>query len=156
VVQSDALEIQISKDALGAELLGAGKEGFEGEIALRAPCHFAKRGNEVRLILESGAQKSSPNSTVVRAVAQAKTWYEWIIKGEVFTMRQLAKRTGLHRKYVSRLLDLAVLSPDVTEAIFRGDHHPSLTVEQLTATLEADWSKQKLPQLGEQGQGSAT
>ena len=66
-------------------------------------------------------------------------------------MRQLAKRTGLHRKYVSRLLNLAVLSPEITEAIFRGDHHPSLTVEQLTATLEADWSKQKLPQLGEAG-----
>jgi len=156
IVQNDALQIEISKGALREELLGAGKEGFEGEIALRAPCHFAKRGNEVRLILESGVQQSSPNSTVVRAVAQAKTWYEWIIKGEVFTMRQLAKRTGLHRKYVSRLLDLAVLSPDVTEAIFRGDHHPSLTIEQLTATLEIDWSKQKLPQLGESRQGSAT
>jgi DNA invertase Pin-like site-specific DNA recombinase len=152
VVQTDALEIHISKGALGAELLGPGKEGFEGEIALRAPCHFAKRGNEVRLILESGAQQFSPNSTVVRAVAQAKTWYEWIIKGEVFTMRQLARRTGLHRKYVSRLLDLAVLSPDVTDAIFRGEHHPSLTIEQLTATLEIDWSKQKLPQLLERGE----
>lgn len=155
VVQSDALEIHISKDALGAELLGAGKEGFAGEIALRARCHFAKRGNEVRLILESGAQQSSPNSTVVRAVAQAKTWYEWIINGEVFTMRQLAKRTGLHRKYVSCLLDLAVLSPDITEAILRGDHDPSLTVAHLTATLEVDWERQRLPRLGDSSSGSA-
>ena len=135
VVQSEALEIEISKGALGAELLGAGKEGFEGAITLRAPCHFAKRGAEVRLILASGAQhQSRPVPSLVRAVAQAKTWSEWIIKGEVCTMRQLAKRTGLHRKYVSRLLNLAILSPDLTEAIFRGDHHPSLTVEQLTAT----------------------
>jgi site-specific DNA recombinase len=146
VVQSDALEIQISKGALGVELLGSTDEGFEGEIALRAPCHFAKRGNEVRLILESGAQPSNPNPAVVRAVAQAKTWYEWIVQGEVFSMRGLAKRTGFNENYVSRILDLAVLSPEITEAIFRGDHAPSLTVAQLTATLELDWTRQQLPQ----------
>jgi uncharacterized protein YpbB len=111
----------------------------------------------VRLILAAGAQhQSRPIPSLVRAVAQAKTWYDWIIKGEVRTMRQLAKRTGLHRKYVSRLLNLTVLSPELTAAIFRGDHHPSLTVEQLTATLEIDWSKQRLPQLDNSGQGSAT
>jgi site-specific DNA recombinase len=148
VVQSDALEIQISKGALGAELLGAGDEGFEGEIALRAPCHFAKRGNEVRLILESGAQQqTTSNPALVRAITQAKTWYEWITKGEVFSMRGLARRTGFNENYVSRILDLAVLSPEITEAIFRGDHDPSLTVAQLTANLEVDWGRQKLPQL---------
>jgi hypothetical protein len=150
MVQDDALQIGINKSALKDELLGAGREKCEGSITLQAPCHFAKRGAEVRLILASCAQhQSRPVPSLVRAVAQAKTWSEWIIKGEVSTMRQLAKRTGLHRKYVSRLLNLAMLSPDVTEAIFRGDHHPSLTVEQLAATLEIDWSKQKLPRLGE-------
>jgi hypothetical protein len=104
----------------------------------------------VRLILASGVQHwSRPVPSLVRAVTQGKTWYDWIIKGEVCTMRQLAKRTGLHRKYVPRLLNLAMLSPEIPEAIFRGDHHPSLTVEHLTAKLEVDWSKQKLPQLDE-------
>jgi hypothetical protein len=54
------------------------KGGYKGVIALRAPCRFAKRGNEVRLILAPGAQnQSKPIPTLVRAVAQAKTWY-WI------------------------------------------------------------------------------
>ncbi len=155
-VQTDALEIQISKGALGAELLGACNEAWNGAITLRAPCQIAKRGNEVRLILASGAQHNSkPIPSLVRAVAQAKTWYEWIAKGEICTMRELAKRTGLHRKYVSRLLNLAVLSPDVTEAIFRGDHHPSLTLEQLSARIDIDWTRQRLPQIGDLEQGSA-
>ena len=38
VVQSDALQVQISKGALGAELLGAEKDGHKGVITLRAPC----------------------------------------------------------------------------------------------------------------------
>jgi DNA invertase Pin-like site-specific DNA recombinase len=155
-VQSDALQIEISKGALGAELLGAGKNSSDGSITLRAPCHFAKRGNEVRLILASGAEHNSkPTPTLVRAVAQAKTWYDWIIQGEVFSMRGLAKRTGFNENHVSRILDLAVLSPEITAAIFRGDHDPSLTVAQLTATLEIDWTRQRLPQVGETGQGSA-
>ena len=42
VVQSDALQVQISKGSLGAEILGAGKDGHKGAITLRAPCRFAK------------------------------------------------------------------------------------------------------------------
>jgi site-specific DNA recombinase len=156
IVQNDALQIQISKGALRAELLGAGNGDCEGAITLRGPCHFAKRGNEVRLILASGAQnQSKPNPTLVRAVAHAKTWYEWIMKGEVYSMRGLAKRTGFNENYVSRILDLAVLSPDITEAIFRGDHDPSLTVAQLVATLEIDWTCQRLPQIGARDRDSA-
>jgi hypothetical protein len=154
-VQSDALQIQMCKGVLGAELLGAGDSGSEESIILRAPCHFAKRGNEVRLILESGARNQfNPNPALVKAVMQAKTWYEWITKGEVFSMRGLAKRTGFNENYVSRILDLAVLSPDITEAIFRGNHAPSLTVAHLTATLEIDWGRQRLLRIGESTQES--
>jgi hypothetical protein len=107
---SDALQVQISKGALGVEKLGAGKDGYKGVITLRVPCHPVKRGNEVRLILAPGTHnQSKPIPTLVRAVAQAKTWYEWITQGEVCMMRQLAKRTGFNENYVSRILDLAVL-----------------------------------------------
>jgi hypothetical protein len=40
VVQSYALQVQISKGALPAELLGAGKDDHKGVITLRAPCRF--------------------------------------------------------------------------------------------------------------------
>ena len=41
-----------------------------------------------------------------------------------------------------RLTD--VLSPDITEAIFRGEHHQSLTVAQLIANLEIDLDAAKI------------
>jgi hypothetical protein len=59
-------------------------------------------------------------------------------------MREPAKRTGFNENDVS--LDLAVLSPEMTEAIFGGDHDPSLTVAQLIANLEIDRTRQGLPQ----------
>jgi hypothetical protein len=48
-------------------------------------------------------------------------------------MRQLAKRTVFNEDYVSRILDLAVFSPEMTKAIFGAHHDPSLTVAQLIA-----------------------
>jgi hypothetical protein len=67
-------------------------------------------------------------------------------------MRELAKRIGFNENYVSRIMDLAVLSPEMTEAIFGGDHDPSLTVAQLIANLEIDWTRQGLPQIDDFGQ----
>jgi hypothetical protein len=76
---------------------------------------------------------------VVRAVAQGKTWYGWITQGEVCTMRELAKRNVFNENDVS--LDLAVLSPKMTEAIFGADHDTSLTVAKLIANHEIDWTR---------------
>jgi hypothetical protein len=41
---------------------------------------------------------------------------------------ELAKRTGFNENYVSRILDLAMFSPEMTEAIFGAHLDPSLTV----------------------------
>jgi hypothetical protein len=48
-------------------------------------------------------------------------------------MLELAKPTGFNENYVSRILELAVLSPEMTETIFGALHDPSLTVAQLIA-----------------------
>ena len=45
-----------------------------------------------------------------------------------------------------------MLSPKMTEAIFGGDHDSSLTVAQLIANLEIDWTRQGLPQIDDFGQ----
>jgi len=80
----------------------------------------------------------------VRVVVQAKTWYEWIVNGEICRMRELAKRAGLNRRYTSRIFPLVNLSPQLTEAVLKGDHPPTLTVAQLTADMAMEWSRQRL------------
>jgi hypothetical protein len=43
----------------------------------------------------------------------------------------------------------------MTEAIFGADHDLSLTVAHLIANLEIDWTRQRLPQIGDFGQEGA-
>jgi len=146
VVLPAELLVQLDRTALSQELLNIDTPSEEsGPIELREPYQYARRGSEVRLILtNNNQQKEEPVPTLVRAVAQAKTWYEWIIKGEVKSKREIARRTGLNENYVARILRLTPLSPTLTEAILKGNHPPTLTVLQLTANAEMDWVKQRL------------
>jgi site-specific DNA recombinase len=55
----------------------------------------------------------------------------------------IAAETGLPRRYVSRIMQLAFLAPDITEAILEGRQPPQLTPETLRDTLPADWTQQR-------------
>jgi len=57
--------------------------------------------------------------------------------------RVLAKRAGVTRGYVTRILRLAFLAPDITEAILDGRQPPTLTVERLRDPIPLDWNEQR-------------
>jgi site-specific DNA recombinase len=147
VVRESELEIELDKAALQREFLNRDEDPAPaGTIALHEPYQFARRGSEVRLILANqDTRKYIPIPSLVRAVSQAKAWYEWIVKGEIRTMRELAVRVNMERRYAARILNLAALSPRMTEAVLTGEHLPSLTVVQLTGQVELDWTNQHLP-----------
>jgi hypothetical protein len=82
--------------------------------------------------------------SLVRAVTQAHTWTQWIVGGKVKTMRELASKASLNRHYTSRILRLAVLSPQLVDAILKGKHSPLLTLVSVTDDLPLDSAQQSL------------
>jgi site-specific DNA recombinase len=147
VVLPTELHIDLSKSALSKELLGKAAVHIEqdGLIELREPLQVARRGSEVRLILENGEQQTQDSiPSLVRAVTQARAWTEWIIDGKVRTMRELASKAGLNRHYASRILRMAALSPQLVDAILKGKHSPVLTLVGVTDDLPLDWAQQSL------------
>ena len=147
VVLPTELHIDMSKSELSKELLGKSNVEQSGLIELREPLQIARRGSEVRLILENGEEQTEGSiPSLVRAVTQARTWTEWIIDGKVKTMRELASKAGLNRHYASRILRLAALSPQLVDAILAGKHSPVLTLVGVTDDLSLDWAQQSLSQ----------
>jgi site-specific DNA recombinase len=147
IVDTSEIRIELRASSVAGELLHqrAGTPSTD-IIELREPYQLARRGSEVRLILANNpSQRHEPIPALVRAVCQARTWYEWIVRGEIRTMRELSKRSGLERRYASRILSLAALSPWLTDAIMKGEHAPSLTVARLTEPIELIWERQTLP-----------
>ena len=58
-------------------------------------------------------------------------------------MHDLAKRDGISRRYIRRLVGLAFLSPDLVEAILQGRQPVELTATRLTELdLPLDWAEQ--------------
>ena len=64
--------------------------------------------------------------------------------GRVRSLQELAKRDGISRRYIRRLVGLAFLSPELVEAIVQGRQPVELTATRLTELdLPLDWSEQR-------------
>jgi len=80
---------------------------------------------------------------LIKAIARGRAWFEELANGRARSLRELAERDGITRRYVRRLVHLAFLSPDLVEAILQGRQRVSLTATHLTKIdLPLDWTEQ--------------
>ena len=118
----------------------------EGVRSLRLAFHMRRRQGAV--ILEPTNAAPAPaarlDRALVRAVVLARVWAAQLERGEVESIKALARRNDLCHNYTARLLPLAYLAPDLTEAILLGAQPRSVSLAALTAQpLPLDWSEQR-------------
>lgn len=58
-------------------------------------------------------------------------------------MTELAERLNVDRSYVSRILRLNLLAPDIVEAILAGREPSGLSLAKLTQTIPVLWHEQR-------------
>ena len=63
--------------------------------------------------------------------------------GEVKNQRTIAEQIGLDERYISRIIPLAFLAPDLTEAILDGTRSTHLALESFLGHTPADWREQR-------------
>src|SRR5438876_6902732 len=71
--------------------------------------------------------------------------FEALVSGQVRSVAELATVEGISDRYVSSLLPLAFLAPDIVEAIAAGRQPPELTAHRLIRTVDLPiaWAAQK-------------
>ena len=57
--------------------------------------------------------------------------------------RALARKTGFDERYICRIIPLAFLAPDVTEAILEGKQAADLSLETLAGEIPLMWTLQR-------------
>jgi site-specific DNA recombinase len=147
VVKKGQISIELDKTALVTELLGPEKLAPpESEMMeLTAPLLIARRGSEVRLILENGEPSDAkPIPSLTKAIAWSRIWSDRIVKGELVTMDDLAKSAGVSKIHARRVLRCAALSPNLTAQILEGRHPVNLSLQKLTRDLPLEWDQQRL------------
>jgi site-specific DNA recombinase len=161
VVHPDRMEIEVDRQILRSALAGEPrshapngtrqlKSGCGDVIWLVIESQLKRCGGEMRLVLppdHSNQDPSQPTSSLLKALARARTWQEWILAGDVSGRRALAQRVGLNDRYVGRVLNCAFLAPDIVEAILDGRQPSTLTFARLTRSLPLGWMEQRT-QLG--------
>src|SRR6266481_1589951 len=108
---------------------------------------FRRRGVEIRLVLPAVAlenDRSRCDPTLIKAIARGRAWFEELAAGRARSLRELAERDGITRRYVRRLVDLAFLSPELVDSILHGRQPVELTATRLTELdLPLDWTDQR-------------
>ena len=81
---------------------------------------------------------------LIKSVARGRAWFDELVTGRALSLQALAKRDGITRRYIRRLVGLAFLSPELVDAILQGRQPVSLTATRLTELdLPWDWTEQR-------------
>ena len=80
---------------------------------------------------------------MITALARAFHWQELLDSGRYASVTGLAEAMGVDRSYVGRIMRLALLAPDIVEAIVRGDEPSGLSLERLVKGMPMVWEEQR-------------
>jgi DNA invertase Pin-like site-specific DNA recombinase len=130
---------------LGGEIRSSTSENASDRaIELTAAVAFKQHGVETKLVLPGLAQHSSRcDPVLIKAIARGRAWFEELATGRARSLEELARRDGITRRYIRRLVGLAFLSPQLVEAILQGRQPAALTATRLSELdLPLDWTEQ--------------
>ena len=112
-------------------------------VTLHIPFRVVKRGGRKEMHLPEGAaQPRRTDSTLVKALARAFRWKRMLESGEFATIAELAEREGIAPSYMTRVLRLTLLAPDIVEAILDGKQGPDMTLSRVLEPFPVGWSAQ--------------
>lgn len=135
-----AITITLSSRAL-AQCIDVDPDRIAGDIpALQAPFRIRKRGVETRIILNAAARLV--DQTQLGNIASAHAWYGMIRAGKTFA--DISRETGISKRRIQQMLDLAFLAPDLIRNVREGRQPLGFTSDWcLRHELPSDWQAQR-------------
>jgi len=82
------------------------------------------------------------DSTPIKALARAFRWKRMLESGEFITINELAEHEGIAPSYMTRVMRLTLLAPDIVEAILDGRQGPEVTLARLLKGFPVEWGGQ--------------
>jgi hypothetical protein len=82
-------------------------------------------------------------AAVIQALARAFSWVEILETGQVKSISELARNLEVDSSYVTRILKLTTLAPDIVEAIINGEEPDGLSLARLIQSFPEEWSEQR-------------
>ena len=116
-------------------------------LTVRVALVIAKRGGRRVVLVPDGAAKklphARPDSAMIKAVARAFRWRRQIEDGAISTIAEIATAERIDPSYVSRVLRLSLLAPDIVDSILDGRQSTALHLDRLLKPFPSDWRAQR-------------
>jgi len=112
-------------------------------ITVHVPFRVVKRGGRKEMHLPEGAaQVRRTDSTLIKALARAYRWKRLLDAGRFATIEEIAAHERISASYLTRVMRLTLLAPDIIEAILDG-RTPALGMDELLNPMTPLWSEQR-------------
>jgi hypothetical protein len=111
------------------------------------PITFKRFGGRKTIVAPEGpppARSKATDKTLTKALARAWRWQKLLDAGAYNSIAEMADKEGINRSYLSRTIRLALLAPDIVEAILNGTQPATLQLAALEGPFPIDWDEQRV------------
>lgn len=123
-------------------------------VTVVVPLTIRRRGGRKRIIgpdgapvavgsAGAGAATTRGDPALVKALARAFRWRRMLEEGRYGSISELAAAERINDSYVSRVLRLTLLAPDIVEAILDERQPKEMTLPGLLAPFPSEWERQQ-------------
>lgn len=117
-------------------------------ISVLVPIKIKHYGGKKLILLPKDAQMTAPqeapkpNETLVKALAKAYYWQNLIDTGRYKSIDDMSRQRKINSSYMSRILCLNQLAPQIKKAIFDGTQPRQLSLQDMQTTFPDIWDEQ--------------
>ena len=120
----------------------------DGRLTLSIPIQIKRRSGRKLVTLPNGEiAKPRPwdmaATPLQLALARGHRWLAMMESGEVKSLREIAAREGVDNSYVSRMINLTTLAPDIVVAILDDALPNDITLFDLAVDPPVLWEEQR-------------
>jgi hypothetical protein len=117
-------------------------------LVVRIPMRLGQQCGRKRILAPDGGEltpptKAQPDGVLVKALARAWRWQKLLDRGVYSSVTEIAETEKISKSYVSRILRLSLLAPDIVEAILGGWADQRVMLEKLERPLRVNWQHQR-------------
>lgn len=104
-------------------------QASDGRLTLSVPIQIKRRSGRKFVTLSNGGTAKARSRDMAAtplqlALARGHRWLAMLESGEVKSLREIAAREGINSSYVSRMVNLTTLTPDIV-AVILDDNLPN-------------------------------
>tara|TARA_R110002167_G_C12707254_1_gene655185 strand:- start:7831 stop:8241 length:411 start_codon:yes stop_codon:yes gene_type:complete len=117
-------------------------------MSVHVPMTFQTRGGRKLVVTPDGVPswakpRQRIDNAMVKALGRAFRWQKLLETGEYATIEEIAKAEKINTSYISRILRLTLLSPEIVEMILDGRQSTSMALKSLLKGFPICWKSQR-------------